>query len=316
MTSFETLRIAKLTTLRGFKICRVLALNHPESCIAIHTVNPDVPAPRFAISPLLWVKYRIAKLTFAILRRSTFGYSPEELVLPSPGVPDPMQMTPGLTPPLTPGIHQAATDRPQTAAYALCDSPSGLLAYILDSIRPPSIRSNTPSPAHSRGSPENLRQPSAGRSPISPQSYETPQIGPSPRSPGASQILELGDISSPWTQTAVINWAMLYWLPGPEVALRWLTNSVSLVPSLWASHSSVPLAISHFQEQTIPGTPNMQNPPQWAEAYHRIAMVRRRDGGRVRFPAWERPAEIVMDIREFADLLGTVSSGPSVSRGM
>ena len=216
---------------------------------------------------------------------------------------------PSFTPPSTPEMQQSGIDRPQTTAYALCDSPSGLLAYVLDSIRPPALFSAASSPA---GSPENLRPQTAGRSPVSPQSYGTPQTARSPRSPAAlatPQTLELVDMSSPWTPTALVNWAMLYWLPGPEVPLRWLANSTPLVSSLWATHSSVPLGISYFREPVMPGTINVQPPPQWAEAYHRIAMVRRREG-RVRFPAWERPAEIVMDLREFADLMGT---GPSVN---
>ena len=29
----------------GFKIGRVIALTHPESCVAMHTANPEIPAP-------------------------------------------------------------------------------------------------------------------------------------------------------------------------------------------------------------------------------------------------------------------------------
>ena len=233
---------------------------------------------------------------------------------------DPMQMTPGMTPPMvkTPGVSLPAGDRPQTAAYALCDSPSGLLAYVLDSIQPLSI--NPPSPLSS-SSPESLRPPVAGRSPVSPQSqsYGTPQTAHSPHSPASQkhspQNLEMGDISSPWTATALINWAMLYWLPGPEVALRWLANSIPLAPTIWQTHSAVPLGISHFREQTGLGTHSFPIPPQWAEAFHRIAMVRRRDG-RVRFPAWERPVEVVLDIREFAGLLGSSAFMHPVTPGI
>jgi len=96
---------------------------------------------------------------------------------------------------------------------------------------------------------------------------------------------------------------MIYWLPGPEVALRWLVNSAALTPPLWTMHSNVPLGITQFRELALPGTRSVQTPPQWAEAYHRVAMVRRREG-RVRFPAWERPGEMVEDIRELAGILG------------
>jgi hypothetical protein len=117
----------------------------------------------------------------------------------------------------------------------------------------------------------------------------------------------MANMGSPWTATALVNWAMLYWLAGPEVALRWLANSTPLASLIWQTHTHVPLGISYFREPTPPGVQSFQTPPQWAEAYHRIAMVRRRDG-RVRFPAWERPVEVVLDLREFADLLGTSSA--------
>lgn len=303
-----------LTGNRGFKIGRMLSLTHAESVIAIHTVNPEVPAPRFGISLLSWFKYHIAKLTFAILHRSTFGYLPEDFAgISSPLTDVPMHTpggmtTPGLTPPLTPGGSQMAVDRPQTSAYALCDSPSGLLAYVVDAISPPAV-----SPAASPSSPGNLHIPTSAPSPISPQSYAmSPQSSRSSanQSPVTPKHFELGEATSPWTPTALIDWAMLYWLPGPEVALRWLTNSSTLLPTLWTSHNPIPLGISYFRE-AIPGVGSVQTPPQWAEAYHRIAMLRRRDG-RVRFPAWERPGELVLDIREFVDLLNNPAPMPLV----
>lgn len=305
----------QLTLSRGFKIGRMLALTHPESCLAIHTVNPEVPAPRFGTSLFTWLKYHMAKLTFAIFRRSTLGYSQEDFAWISSPITDltmhtPGITTPGLTPPLTPGVSNIGFDRPQTSAYALCDSPSGLLAYIIDAIRPPPVSS----PAQSSG---NIRLPTSVPSPVSPQSYGmSPQSSRSPQgqSPGTPQNLELGEVTSPWTPTALIDWAMLYWLPGPEVALRWLANSSTLLPTLWTSHSTVPLGISYFRE-TISGVGSVQTPPQWAEAYHRIAMLRRRDG-RVRYPAWEMPGDIVLDIREFADLLNAPPPAPIVTNGL
>ena len=137
--------------------------------------------------------------------------------------------TPGLTPPMSSGVSQPGFERPQTTAYALCDSPSGLLAYVLDAIRPPL---NELSPLDSSShSPETLRPPIAGLSPISPQSYGsgTPS-GRSPQSPAPPQTnLELSGLT-PWTPAALINWAMLYWLPGPEVPLRWY-----VYPHVWLS---------------------------------------------------------------------------------
>ena len=297
---------------RGFKICRAIAIAHPESCMAIHTVNPDVPAPRFEISILSWLKYRIAKLTHALLRRSSYGYTEEDMIAMSTPMSDgSLQLTPGITPPSTPEAQQTTIERPQTSAYALCDSPSGLLAHVLDFIRPP-----PPSPRSSPDkSPEHLRPPANALSPASsndyaatpsgswsPQTSRSPQGGRSPqasRSPGSPLELQ---VTSQWTPTALITWTMIYWLPGPEVALRWLTNSTALVSALWAGRSNVPLGISFFRDASL-GPGGVQVPPQWAEAYHRIAMVRRREG-RVRFPAWERPGDLVVDLREFVGLIG------------
>ncbi|EMC93954.1 hypothetical protein BAUCODRAFT_58055, partial [Baudoinia panamericana UAMH 10762] len=49
-------------------------------CMALHTVNPEVPPPRFGYSSfIVWLRYRMAKLTFAMLRRSGWGYTAEEM---------------------------------------------------------------------------------------------------------------------------------------------------------------------------------------------------------------------------------------------
>lgn len=100
---------------------------------------------------------------------------------------------------------------------------------------------------------------------------------------------------------------MMYWLPGPEVALRWLANSRELTGGLWTVFSPVPMGISYFQDSgSSPGAGDMSpiNPitVTWTEAYHRVVMLRRREG-RVKFPAWERPADIVADIRELAEIV-------------
>ncbi|EME43535.1 hypothetical protein DOTSEDRAFT_72793 [Dothistroma septosporum NZE10] len=230
----------------GFKVCRMIALTHPESCIAMHTANPEVPPPRHY---------------FAC--RNNYGYSPQEFMGPPAPYLDPQVA--GLTPPLSPGSQQQQQrERPQTISFALCDSPSGLLAFVLDAIQPP------PPPLPAAGTQST------------------------PSSPGSPRLADL----NPWTETVLVNWAMMYWLPGPEVALRWLVNSAPMLPGLWTVHSKVYLAISQFGEPSPPQPTHM-----WIEAYHRIAMLRRRPG-QSRFPAWERPMDIVMDLRELAILIG------------
>lgn len=173
---------------------------------------------------------------------------------------------PGITPPLSPGSttsQHGGNDRPQTMAYALCDSPIGLLAYIVDAIKPPQQMCSP--------NPTNLRD--------------------------------------PWSSSAILNWAMMYWLPGPEGALRWLVNSAPLVPNLWQAYSNVPLAISQFGDQNT-----AQATAQYIEAYHRIAMVRRRSGAS-RFPGWDRPMDVVHDLRDFAVLVAPSYFGGCMGAG-
>lgn len=124
----------------------------------------------------------------------------------------------------------------------------------------------------------------------------------SSQSPGSGKSAAQ-EVQSPWNPTALVNWCMLYWLPGPEVALRWIINSTPMIPRLWSTHSHVPLAISQFsvQNSPLPGT-------QWSEAYHRIAAIHWRPGN-VRFPAWERASDVVMDIRDLASRVKPVFFG-------
>lgn len=210
-----------------------------------------------------------------------------------------------MTPHPFPGHHPAPLARPQTMAYGLCDSPPGLLAYMLDAIQPtlPHKASSAPSSqSSSRASSSTGHSPVIARSPMTMSAIGTPTASQSPVVP---QISDQQEVQGPWDPTSLINWTMLYWLPGPEVALRWLANSAVLVPSLWMGYSNVPLGISYYQEPSLPGFV-AQSPPQWAESYHRVAMLRRREG-RVRFAAWERPADVVLDLRELAMMVASSS---------
>lgn len=266
----------------GFRVARMLALIHPESCLGIHTVNPEVPAPRTAFDLVYGSSHRSANLMAdcmsPVANLGTTSWTSGSSTRSA-------------------SVSDTNLDRLETLAYALCDSPSGLLSYIVDAIRPvlgsspphtpgsSNVQSSAPSPATPR---------SCG---LSPQSTR-PSEGQSPRTP---QYLEAADAKTAWSPSSIVDWTMLYWLPGSEVALRWVAASTTLLPTLWAYHSAVPLAISYFQDAAVDGK-SIQTPRQWAEAYHRVMMLRRREG-QVRFPAWERPAEMIDDIRAFARLL-------------
>jgi len=213
---------------------------------------------------------------FSLCSNAAAGMSHHDMGMsaPSPG----WQMQQPSSPrPTTPASPQSHIERPQTMSYALCDSPSGLLSYILDLIKPPTVRPATAQPS--------------------------PSPRPSPRARNSPQDQEIQQFPRPYTKTAIVNWVMMHWIPGPEVALRWVANSAAMSASLWTNYSMVPLGISHYSPQSPPGTPDMaQASLPWAEAYHHVIMVRRRQGV-VNFAAWERPAEVVMDLREMVKLV-------------
>ncbi|KAF2095862.1 alpha/beta-hydrolase, partial [Rhizodiscina lignyota] len=48
------------------------------SCLAIHTISPNVPPPTLQTSFVAAVKYQIARLSSARLSRLSFGYTPSE----------------------------------------------------------------------------------------------------------------------------------------------------------------------------------------------------------------------------------------------
>jgi hypothetical protein len=287
----------------------MLALAYSTSCIAVHTVNPDVPALRYVQN--LPTSDLEQESNFTLLRpRASFGEAHVS----------PMAMHPsGLAPSFIPPTIAQPSERPQTAAYALCDSPAGLLAHILDLIRPPSIN-RSPHELQklepiSVNASRIVYSPFIQPSPASPvSSRSTPATGRSPQNPSTPQAglsRVSSDAQESWTTTDILNWTMIHWLAGPEVALRWLTNSASVLPSLWMGYCDVPLGVTHFRDPSSSGTGTPQTPPEWTEAYHRVAMVRRREG-RVKFPAWERPMEVVMDLRELAGILGIVPERPPV----
>lgn len=162
-----------------------------------------VPQPTLSRSPLTWLKYHIARLTSARTPLLNFGYIPSDFSRPK-DVPTPTSWM---------------LDHISTLSYALADSPTGLLAFMIHLLRP------TPNPTTSSSTTPSL--------PLSP-----------PWTP--SDILT-------WT---TMYWfpgpeAPLRWLRNASLEAS-RPNSL-----LWRSYSPVPLGISHFrrpagQEQTDP----------------------------------------------------------------
>ncbi|PHH60657.1 hypothetical protein CDD81_1378 [Ophiocordyceps australis] len=109
-----------------WRIAHYLACYYSTSCIGAHLVSPPLKAPSWT-SPLEWIKWKTASL----VRRPMFGYCRQDVDCwrkrrSRPSVKKtrfPAQLG-------CQGAHE-----PNTLAYALCDSPLGLLLFFLMVIR-------------------------------------------------------------------------------------------------------------------------------------------------------------------------------------
>lgn len=207
----------------------MLALHHQKSCRAIYTNSPDMPIPTLRVAPIAYLKYQIARLTKCRIPFLRFGYIHSDILATRSS-----QQWLSTTP------FEDQSFRPQTTAHSLCDSPVGLLACMLDAIRP-SL---------------SLRQ---------------------------------------WSNTDILNWTMMHWLPGPEAALRWLRQaSLESRRDCWTRYSQTPLGISSFGKLA---EEQRRSPPPWADGWQRLCWLRRHERA-AKWPAWDAPDEMVMDLRD------------------
>ena len=208
----------------------MLALNHQSSCRAIYTNSPDIPPPAPRVAPVAYLKFQLARLTKCRIPFLRFGYTPSDML----GARRRQQQS-SYTNPFEDGGF-----RPQTTAHSLCDSPVGLLACMLDAIRP---------------------------------SFSRKQ----------------------WSHTDILNWTMMHWLPGPEAGLRWLRQaSLESRRECWTRYSATPLGISSFGNAA---EEQMGCPPPWMAGWQRLCWLRRHERA-AKWPAWDAPDEMVMDLRD------------------
>ncbi|KAI0379909.1 alpha/beta-hydrolase [Hypomontagnella monticulosa] len=112
-----------------FKLVDYLATNYPGSCLGAHFISPPLEQPKLRESLVEWAKWSIASLFQAPI----LGYRNEDFsalerngnVRSSKKTPTPAQF----------GLNQLGLREPNTLAYALCDSPTGLLVFVLKSLR-------------------------------------------------------------------------------------------------------------------------------------------------------------------------------------
>lgn len=111
-----------------WKLIKHLSDHHSESCLGAHFISPPLAAPKLQESPVEWAKWTIANFT----RSPMLGYSKEDFSA--------IQRTRNVhTGPAKPADHLDRINNgewePNTMAYALCDSPTGLLLHVLKVLR-------------------------------------------------------------------------------------------------------------------------------------------------------------------------------------
>lgn len=248
----------------GFAICRMLSLRHSRSCVAVHTISPQIPPPMLRQAYAAATRYQVARLTGARYERLAFGYIPSEVTVAAQNL-----RKGGASQSF--GTYDGNNVRPQTRAFSLTDSPAGLLAYVIDLLRPPALdipqkppplqqrAPRTASASSSRSSSaDNVRR--AATDPFMEPIRESVESGLS-----LSQLMQPSGPA--WTPNDVLDWTMMMWLPGPEGGLQWQAqvndqHATLAAGELWTGYSHVPLGISTFKypnDQAASGGGNESN---------------------------------------------------------
>ncbi len=120
-----------------WKLINHLAIQNPESCLGAHLISPPLVVPRIYQDPWEWTKWAVANF----LRAGVLGYSDDDFTAlyrhagtpPTTTLPDKAK-TKSPTPRQL-GLNQLGLREPNTIAYALCDSPTGLLVFVMKGLR-------------------------------------------------------------------------------------------------------------------------------------------------------------------------------------
>jgi pimeloyl-ACP methyl ester carboxylesterase len=111
-----------------WRLARHLSNNFPESCLGFHFIAPPLTSPTLSDSASEWLKWKVARvLSFPVL-----GYSKDDIAATQ------KRKMPKLNKKKS-AVDLGQGDRndyePNTLSYALCDSPTGLLLYVLKVLR-------------------------------------------------------------------------------------------------------------------------------------------------------------------------------------
>lgn len=123
-----------------WKLVNYLATHHTGSCLGAHFISPPLASPKLHEAPLEWAKWSIASFfhagilgysddDFSALRQmrqdTGTAVSTSHVHLRRKKTPTPAQI----------GLNRFGLREPNTLAYAMCDSPTGLLVVVLKGLR-------------------------------------------------------------------------------------------------------------------------------------------------------------------------------------
>ena len=113
-----------------WKLAYYLSVHYQESCLGLHFISPPLSSPSLQETPLAWAKWKLA----SVLRQPILGYSKDDFQALQ-RLDEPL---PSKRKPFTPwqfGFKSDGASEPNTLAYALCDSPTGLLLFVMMLVR-------------------------------------------------------------------------------------------------------------------------------------------------------------------------------------
>ncbi|KAF4989446.1 hypothetical protein FGRMN_9111 [Fusarium graminum] len=111
-----------------WRLARHLSHHFSDSCLGFHFIAPPLASPTISSSASEWLKWKLARL----LSSPVLGYSKDDLSATQ------KQKMPQLNKKKSAiNLGQAVDSNfePNTPSYALCDSPTGLLLYVLKLLR-------------------------------------------------------------------------------------------------------------------------------------------------------------------------------------
>ncbi|KAK6219106.1 hypothetical protein LQW54_002608 [Pestalotiopsis sp. IQ-011] len=111
-----------------WQLVNYLATEHIDSCLGAHFISPPLAQPKLKEAPIEWAKWSLASL----LKMPMLGYVKEDFSALERSRPDKKSAKSVAT---QFGLHQMGFREPNTLAYALCDSPTGLLVFALKSLQ-------------------------------------------------------------------------------------------------------------------------------------------------------------------------------------